>query len=356
MKVLYDFQKFQAPGIRGIKRYFINLNKFSHYAPDIDTQIYCPYKYHQTYTHNPLHKISNLTNRKRIHKRNVISTRRHIQKENINLIHPTYYDPYVLELKIPYVLTVFDLVHELFPKKFPFYDDTSQKKKMVIQNAKVIISISRNTKKDLVNYYKIKPELIKTIHLASSISLKNKIETNVPDNYFTFVGARNSYKNFDNLIKAISPILMQSKINLLCVGGGKFTKQEKKLLDRHQVIRLVSQRSATDNQLAFIYSKSLAVIYPSLYEGFGLPIVEAMGCDCPVITSNTSSPPEVAGNAGIYFDPYSIQSMRSTVQDYIGNLKNNQISQIKKGRKRIKKFTWRKTSEKTYEVYRSLIK
>jgi glycosyltransferase involved in cell wall biosynthesis len=115
-----------------------------------------------------------------------------------------------------------------------------------------------------------------------------------------------------------------------------------------------SCKFASDNDLAELYSKAIAFVFPSLYEGFGIPVLEAFASQCPAIISNTSSLPEIGGDAAVYFDPYSIDDMRNQIERVIcSSSLQNEMNE--KGKERIKLFSWEKCARETMEVYKSLI-
>ena len=166
---------------------------------------------------------------------------------------------------------------------------------------------------------------------------------------------RDIYKNFSGFIKAVaSSSLLMKDFDVIAVGA-RFNTAEKNLISslgfaNNQVKRI---SYVTDNQLAQFYKNAAAFVYPSLYEGFGLPPLEAMAAGCPVVCSNTSSMPEVVRNAGVYFNPLDIEDMSNAIERVVlsEDLKNKLV---KLGYENIKNFTPSKTASKTLEVYRSL--
>jgi glycosyltransferase involved in cell wall biosynthesis len=181
------------------------------------------------------------------------------------------------------------------------------------------------------------------------------ISSKFPQKYLLFVGNRRVYKNFDTFTESISQLLRDDKnLYLICAGGGKFTPSEIASLEKSGVINKVTQCSFDDNILAQLYQNALAFIFPSLYEGFGIPILEAFFCGCPVVASNISSLPEVAGDAAEYFDPLDKISILNAVKKIAYDhglrckLKN-------KGYERLKNFSWEKTANQTKMLYKSIL-
>jgi glycosyltransferase involved in cell wall biosynthesis len=141
---------------------------------------------------------------------------------------------------------------------------------------------------------------------------------------------------------------------VLCAGGGEFTKEERVFFKTLNILDKVKFESASDQNLQKLYSGATAFFYPSLYEGFGIPILEAMNCGCPVAASNVSSIPEVGGEAICYFDPIN----KSSIYDAASSLLTNDSLRQRlreKGYERAKEFSWKKTSEETYKSYLTLI-
>ena len=141
---------------------------------------------------------------------------------------------------------------------------------------------------------------------------------------------------------------------MICAGGSNFTNEEKRFFHSKELENKILHKDADDVTLATLYANALAFIFPTLYEGFGIPALEAMNCDCPVVMSNTSSLPEVGGEAAIYFDPNNTDDMREKIESVIFNkdLRNDLILKAKTQRQ---KFSFEKTARQTLEVYKRLL-
>lgn len=276
-----------------------------------------------------------------------------------DIVHETYYKAERLAPKSSKViLTVHDMIHERFHDSFPASDKTRSLKKSAIERADHIICISKQTQRDLIELTEIEPEKTTVVHhgyeLAKNIVRKSEVTHSKP--FILYVGNRVGYKNFDRLLKAISNEKeLQGSYDLFCFGGGAFTSREKELFVKlgfkEGNIRLVS---GTDEVLADLYRNAKLFVYPSLYEGFGIPPLEAMSFDCPVACSNTSSIPEVVGNAGAYFDPTNIDEISFTLKKLLSD-EEYRKKLIISGRERIKLFSWNRCASETLEVYRNVI-
>lgn len=367
MRILYDHQIFIIQQLGGISRYFSELMrelkeipdlkvlasiKFSNneYLPKFDTSI--RNELFPSISFQKKFEIQNFLNR--------YNSQRNVRKGKFDLFHPTYYNPYYLSDigSKPMVVTVYDMIHERLPHHFFQSDKTSENKKKVIERADRIIAISQNTKDDLVELFGIREEKIDVVYLGNSLDYNGKVDDIglewLPEKYILFVGNRNGYKNFQKFLKSTSPLLREDiDLHLVCVGG-RFQESEQEFLASHGVSERTIQISCSDKQLAHIYKNARCFVFPSLYEGFGLPILEAFAGNCPVACSNCTSLPEVAGDGAVYFDPKSENEIRETVRKVVYD---DQLRKdlMQKGAKRLKKFSWKETARQTKEVYESLI-
>jgi glycosyltransferase involved in cell wall biosynthesis len=250
---------------------------------------------------------------------------------------------------------VHDLAHETFPLLFK-NDPIIKFKKKIIYKADHIIAISEFTKNELLKFYKnLNPYKISVIYHGCSLPeyIKSfKDDINCFD-YFLYTGNRGGYKNFIPLIKSISHLLIKYNIKLICTGL-KFTKNELLLFNEYNISDLLIHKFANDIELSNLYSNAIAFIFPSYYEGFGLPILECFNYGCPLLISNTSCFPEIANDAALYFDPYNAEDIYKKVESIIldFSLRN---SLIINGKKRLKLFDWSKTSLLTSNIYESLL-
>jgi glycosyltransferase involved in cell wall biosynthesis len=282
---------------------------------------------------------------------------------DIDIFHPTYFDDYYSGKKgnVPVVLTVYDMIYERFPESFRS-DDLQQvlkDKRTAINNADHLIVISQSVKKDLMSFYSVDEKKISVVYLGNSLKSKtgagrSTLPANIPESYLLFVGNRDGYKNFLFSVRAIADILRQRRdLQVVCTGK-PFTREELKVFRELSLDQRMHHTFADDEQLAALYTNAAAFIYPSRYEGFGIPIIEAMNCGCPVILSNTSSFPEIAGDAAVYFDPENSGSISSAVTSVLedGTLRAELVRQ---GKERSQLFTWERTMRETAEVYRRLL-
>lgn len=278
-----------------------------------------------------------------------------------DVYHATYYNDFLIKdkNKKSSITTFHDMTYEALSTRFK---ELSDDKTIIQQKAKMarkvthIISVSENTKNDLINYLGIEPNKISVVHLASS--LKNQAIENedrlVEKPYLLFIGKRAGYKNFQLLLESISDILIKYNICLICGGGGQFSQIELQTISKLRVEHLVHHYNVNDYVLCNLYKNAEAFIFPSLYEGFGIPILEAFSCGCPCIISNTSSLPEVANEAAYYFEPEEKESIQYAVEKVlIDNSLRKKL--ILSGEQRIKQFSWEKTVHNTLEIYKKFV-
>lgn len=367
MKVLFDHQCFTNQDYGGISRYFFSLMNEFDKIDDIS------YSLSLKYSNNFYINQSNMFNVNKFfptvnfrgkkfssHILNLPNSKSLIHKKDYDVFHPTYYNPYFLKTltNSPFILTVYDMTHELFPGIVHWFDKTAEQKKLLVTKAKKIIAISHNTKKDLTEILKVPPDKIEVIHLASSIDKpmsKDEKILALPARYLLFVGSRNYYKNFSNTLTAFEKLIKNDdEIFLICAGGGKFTEKENQIFNEKNLSNRILHMPADDNSLATLYSNALLFIFPSLYEGFGIPALESMNCDCPLALSNVSSLPEIGGDAAIYFDPNDSSDIERAISKVIyDDIFRSAL--VEKGKQRRKVFSWQKTAIETKKLYESCL-
>lgn len=273
------------------------------------------------------------------------------------IIHQTFYYQPIIKYHGKVVLTVYDMISEIYSQYCPAGDNISLLKRRWCERADKIIAISHSTKNDLVCLFGISPEKIVVIHLASSLR-DNKSPFSVkpfPEPYLLFVGKREHHKNFEGLIQAFAASdSMKRSFHIVCFGDEPLSNIENVRLKELGIEGRVHNVGGGDELLCNYYKNAVAFVCPSLYEGFGIPILEAMEFSCPVICSNTSSIPEVAGDAAVYFDPSDIASMQHTLEATLFD--QNLLDDLRKrGLERQSVFSWDRCANETLAVYNSLL-
>jgi glycosyltransferase involved in cell wall biosynthesis len=278
---------------------------------------------------------------------------RALREQDFDVFHPTYYRPYFLDSLQgkPFVLTVYDMIHELYPDYFKPDDPTRAHKAALAGAAARIIAISERTKADLVSCLNVDPDRIEVIHLANSLSGGEEEAVAVPGSYLLYVGDRNRYKNFRAFFLAYAALARsRPDLHLVCVSPKRFRRAELELIAGFGLEERCLHLRANDRQLAYLYRNAALFVYPSLYEGFGMPILEAFAAGCPVALSDASCFPEIAGEAGLYFDPSSVASIAAALERGLA-CRESRRRLIREGRERLKRFSWAATAERTAAVY-----
>jgi glycosyltransferase involved in cell wall biosynthesis len=279
-----------------------------------------------------------------------------LRKGDFDVFHPTYYDDYFLSFlkDKPFVLTVHDMIYELYPEMLndPL---TLNRKARLIKRADHIIAVSDNTKKDIIEYYNIPESKISIIYHANSLKDNSIIGIDLPQKFFLYVGARDWYKNFKFLILCIAEILKKDKSLYIVCAGNSLTQEETSFLKSLDLFERFIVKRMGDEDLIELYKRAIALLFPSYYEGFGIPILEAFALGCPVILSKTSCFPEIAKDAALFFDPKSVSDIRSCVKLI---LENNSIRKflILKGKARSGDFSWESSAFSTASVYTNCLK
>ncbi len=393
MKILFDHQIFDLQQFGGISRYFFEL--LAHLNKDASVEwelpvLYSDNKYLNSFTafsnkllpkpekidyykeflwgtsfrgkgilyqlKNKISKELEAINESESNKINAIEK---IKEGDFDVFHPTYYDDYFLEYLNgkPFVITVYDLIHQIFPE-FGLYE-TTDKNRDLLQKASKIIAISESTKTDLINIFNVDAQKIEVTHLASSLNQDSSVvsedfKTRLPHKYFLFVGGRSGYKNFMFFVQIVAALMESEKDLYIVCTGSPFDEKEFYLFNKTGITERMYHTYVDDNELTYLYKNALAFVFPSLYEGFGLPILEAFSCGCPVLVSNTSSLVEVGGNAVSYFEPKNSASMINAIKSVLKN-KELRTSMIGKGYQQLKNFSWQKTANETKNVYQKII-
>ncbi|MBC2717621.1 MAG: glycosyltransferase family 4 protein [Desulfobacteraceae bacterium] len=257
----------------------------------------------------------------------------------------------------PYIMTAHDTMTWGAQIPYSYIDTRNQamnKMAYLANYADRIISVSNYTKNDLTNFYSIDEEKIKVIHLANFLEGPADESIVLPEKYILFVGERTGRKNFNFFFQSIVDLLKKVE-DLSLVVTGQLYEWEEDYFKRMGCGGKVIGRDANDAQLVTLYKKAICFVYPTFYEGFGLPVLEAMANDCPVIVSANSSLPEVGGDAVFYIDPSSKQSIGDAVRKVVDN-DDDRKELIKKAKKRVEMFSVDNMLNKTVDSLEELVK
>jgi len=291
-----------------------------------------------------------------------IISNRAIKRWRPQVVHETYYSrdgfaPKTCRL----VVTVHDMIHELYRDLMPTHDkNISQFKRMTVDRADHVICVSENTRRDLINLFGTNDRKVSVVQhgydrLPCNCQRDGQV-VSATRPYLFYVGARDGYKNFAGFLRAVaSSQSLKGDFDIVAFGGGRFTLSERRLFGelgfRQDQVR---QLTGDDKLLGNFYQGAAAFVYPSLYEGFGLPPLEAMAHQCAVISSNTSSMPEVIGDAGEFFDPISNDSIAEAIARVVYSSSRTR-DLVARGHKRLDLFSWNRCADQTLNVYRNIL-
>jgi glycosyltransferase involved in cell wall biosynthesis len=261
------------------------------------------------------------------------------------ILHPTYYrDPRGLPRSEPLVLTVYDMTHERFPgiarRRWWGRRDPAFHKAALCARADRIVCISQATRRDVVELLGIPQEKTRVVLLAGRdwAAIPSVAVAGLDRPFLLWVGERHSYKNFLRTLEAWVSCREAAATMLLCVGGGPFRPDEVARLAALGVTARVRQTHCPDSQLRWAYEHAAGLLYTSLWEGFGLPVLEAFGLGCPVVASNLSALPEVGGDEAIYVEPQSLESIREGIRSCLAGERT--AARVAARRAQAARFSW----------------
>lgn len=363
MRILYDGRIYQIQNAGGINRYFASLISRlpESFIPTFTT---CESRdlHHPSHPNLKVFPYRKFSSRSRsisswlekYYFRSVAAFNR------FDVAHPTYYTLLTRQeldkYRCPVVLTVHDMIYEIFPEQTDPLGKNAESKQKAVLAAEAIICVSENTKKDLLERHPSLEDRVTVTYLASEIeaSLSHGSEPVPSQPYYLYVGSRAKYKNFDGLLVAIAKTVSLQPDVVLCIVGSPLNDIEEKMIVNLKLTNHIKYYGyVNDNHLAKLYRCSVAFVYPSLYEGFGIPPLEAMSCGTVVVASNCSSIPEVVGDAGLLFDPKSTNDLVDILL-FLLDSSTERDRLIAKGYKRAQAFSWDKTVAQTVDIYRSV--
>ena len=364
MRVAFDYQIFALQNYGGISRYFCRIAEQMAQA-GTDVGIFSPF-YRNAYLNELpegivhgrwIEKYPRYTARLML-AYNRLQGRVAMSRWRPQVVHETYYARSGTAPKgCPTVLTVYDMIHELYPESFSSEDKTSLLKRRAVERADHVICISESTRQDLMRLFAVPESKLSVVHLGFEQfkPVTQKKPSQLPRPYLLYVGARFAYKNFAGLLRAVaSSTRLKSDFDIVAFGGGAFSESEQELVQRLGFAPgQVRQMGGDDALLGELYEGAKAFVYPSIYEGFGLPPLEAMAHSCPVISSGTSSMPEIIGTAGVFFDPVNDDEMAGAIERVVYS--DSEIARlVGLGYERLNQFSWQRCSQETLSIYNSL--
>ena len=365
MNILFDHDIFQNYRYGGISRYIVELHKalrFGNYCEANICSSFCDNEYLDN-LEDDAGLIGNWPFLKKLPKgkrmiRELIF-RNACHRKNPDIVHGTFFYRNRIEKPVKrFVITLHDMTNELLPSYFGKDDKMPAFKRAAVERADHVICISEQTRVDAMKIYNLPAEKFSVVHhgailLPSPDPLPDALE-GVP--YLLFVGQRKGYKNFSSLLSAYaSSARLKGDFVLVCCGGGSLTIAEIYMISKLGIAEnRVMQISGSDAVLASLYKGATAMIYPSLYEGFGMPILEAFGMNCPVIASRLGAMPEVGGNGVEYFEDQTPVGMAYSIEAIVYNAAR--VAELRAlGRTRLSQFSWDSCARETSIVYNNTL-
>jgi len=282
-----------------------------------------------------------------------------------DLIHESYCHARMVGTRAtPRVCTVHDMIHELFPHYWGRMDRTPEYRRKTIERCHAVICVSESTRRDLLSLVDVDPAKVHVIHHGFEHNCDLRPLSPAEDfvhrrfaasSYLLYVGARHGYKNFEGLLRGLVQAQLHRDLGIVAFGGGALTAREAKLIkDLDIPPDHVVQVGGSDALLHKLFGTAVAFVYPSLYEGFGFPPLEAMAQSCPVVSSNASCMPEVIGDAAQFFDPSDVPAIGAAIEAVVRSTQRRQ-ELVRRGHERLKAFSWAKCAAETMDVYRSVL-
>lgn len=383
MKVLYDLQAFDMQTHGGVSRCFAELYShrpafvdahisvketdnvylqelgfppkgtlYKNFLCDKDTKLkhfLFKLKYNIQYG-----KFSRLDKRPLI---NLFETESVLKKGDFDIFHPTFFDDYFLPFlgKKPFVITV----HDMIPEIFSIDKHQVEQKLAIIPKATHIVAVSERTKQDLVRIMHVPEEKVSVIyHGSDEEPYMPSTTAPIAEEYILFVGTRYEYKNFKAFCKSCVVILKRHpQLKIVCTGV-PFSPEEFQFFESLGIKdRMVHKFVQTSQELLDLYHYAFTFVYPSKYEGFGIPILEAYKADCPVMLNRASCFPEIAGDAAVFFDLNSEKSDFEEQFETLYCLTGDERGElIQRQRERMKLYSWSKSAAQLADVYKDVLK
>lgn len=380
MKVLYDHQAFTMQYFGGVSKCFCEL--ISHFPDSVEAEIgivqsnnvhlkqsgLCSklqpvgmdsYKFGERYNFRGNYRLYCVMNKlfpslPTTENINKLKSMELLKSGEYDVFHPTFFDSYFLPFLNgkPFVLTVHDMMPEIFPQYFGRDNIQIKEKKKLVEKASAIIAVSKQTKNDLIDILNVPENKVKVIYHGGPQKDVIAGDPIIKVPYFLYMGTRNAYKNFDRFVIAFSQVAECHKDLLLVCTGGDFNATEMRLLQKYGVEDRVVHLFASEKDVKNLYAFAKAFIYPSLYEGFGMPIIEANATGRVLLTSKITSIPEIAANTAHYINPYDVSSIRKGFQKLISDDKYRE-KLILRGIANAKRFTIKHITEEYENIYNS---
>ncbi len=351
LRVYMDYQAFIHQTFGGVSRYFTEIiARLPKYGIEPTVGVRYSNNTHLRALQIAVEPVKNRKIAKRLNRR---YCRQDIAAGQFDLIHATYFDPYVLaanKLHRPLVITIHDMIDEVMHEGHM----TPRRKALLAKHATHIIAVSEHTKKDVMQILHIADDKISVVYHGSSVTAVEPQQIpDLPERYVLYVGGRQrKYKNFELFLRAMQSVVKEENVEIVCIGS-PFTQEENVVIQAYGLQQCVHSLFAEDDQLYYIYHHAQCFVYPSCYEGFGLPILEAWSAACPLLLSRSSCFPEIAGDAAAYFEENNADDLAKKTLHLLRSVEARK-ELIERGEARLMNYSWDKAAEKIACVYRQI--
>ena len=365
MKIFYDHQVFSLFDAGGSVRYFHELTRHLQGRENVDLEIALGlnasvFPFAQLAGEHTRVLSSNTTlapGMLRYMVNEAFSNALGVFGQRFDIYHPTIYRALPMIRRKRLVVTHHDCIHELFPHLFRNTSMILNSRKRLYAQADAIICISESSRRDLMRFYTVDERKTRIIYhgFAPFPSKSRSVEMSLSSPYLLFVGARGTYKNFMALLDAYVASKVSQDYELIVAGGGPLTGAEVAKIGKLGIgNRVRAVPKVGDDLLASLYRNAALFVYPTLYEGFGFPPLEAMSLGCPVLTSDKSSMPEICGDAAFYFNPVNHEALTVALQNVLSDRNGLEVMKTR-GYEQVSRYNWSRTADQTLEVYRGTL-
>ena len=366
MKVFFDHRIFLLQKYGGISKYISKLNQYLAYknvnsiiVSPISINAYLEKKKENEIVHLRFKKVYKYCNKIFNFYNNSISDL-YIRGFKPDIIHRSYYKPGYSSTykhnKIPTVVTVYDLIHEKMYNPKP----NNKWKEKYLNEADHIICISKKTQSDLLELFNISKNKTSVVHLGTDIGVtqasQNKSIYTFQKKFLLYVGDRKRYKNFKLFIKAYNNSkILKNEFDIVCCGPENFSKNENLFFKDYKIdTSKIRHINASDDELIYIYKKASSLIFLLKYEGYGLPAIDAMSLDCPVIASDIDVFKEILSDKAVYFNPNDLDDIKKTLENTL--LSKNKLEKMSnEGIIHSKNYNWKQCADETLNIYKKII-
>jgi glycosyltransferase involved in cell wall biosynthesis len=368
MKILYDHQVFSLQDAGGISRYFYELASFMGRQAGMRTRVamgmsgsVLPFaELKDAGVAVEMWRGGGAPGKYRYLGNEILGSALALAQGKVDIYHPTLYRRMPLVRARGVVATQHDCIQERFPHLFQGVEKKIRANRNLLAQADAIICVSESTRQDLLATYPVDAAKIRVIHhglnqLPRSAVAAAELNALMRREYLLYVGSRAAYKNFDGLLQAYRDTGLYKSLDLLVIGGGTRTHEENGLAARLEIADCLRWLPhCSDGLLGEAYAGARLFVYPSLYEGFGFPPLEAMSLDCPTLVCHTSSLPEVCRDAPFYFVSGDQASFAATLLEAVKDEEKRALAVVR-GRDVAHAYSWEKCGQETLELYRACL-